>query len=281
MEKIYKMAVCDIDGTLLNDKGKITAENKKAVTKMKKNGFIFALCTGRNIKRAVPIAKKLGITTPVVCIDGILLYDVSNKNTVYKNTLKRETVERLVDIGEKYEIFTEISNGYGYFKMLPGKESESLDFYHRHDFYGKVKNYFAGIRYFGSYSRLKKVKGDIYQVVLATKSRDKNKIKSDILALGDSDIEIRDSLWDGYMFINKAGAGKAAGVKELCKIYGINSDQTVAFGDDNNDTDMLIECGVGIAMGNANENVKKYADTVISTNNESGVAKGLYRYFDI
>lgn len=281
MNKGFKMAVCDIDGTLITDNGKITAENKKAIFKMQQKGYIFALCTGRNIKRAVPIAKKLRINVPIVCIDGILLYDLKSKKPIYAKSLEKQTVNALIDIGKKFEIFTEISNGYLYCKVLPDDESKSLDFYHRHDIYGRIKNYFSGIRYFKTYESLKNVKGEIYQVVLATKSKDVEIIKSEINEIKDYNIEIRDNLWNGYMFINSAGAGKAHGVKALCDMYGINMNETISFGDDNNDIDMLSLCAKGIAVENANENVKRKADIIVSSNNDSGVAEGLHMYFDI
>ncbi|MCI1930577.1 MAG: HAD family hydrolase [Clostridia bacterium] len=281
MYKGFKMAVCDIDGTLITDNGKITSENRKAILKMQQKGYIFALCTGRNIKRAVPIAKKLGINVPIVCIDGILLYDLKSQKPIFAKSMKKSTVESIIDIGKKYEIFTEVSNGYNYCKILPDDESKTLDFYHRHDIYGRVKNYFAGIRYFKTYEELKNTSGDIYQVVLATKSKDMSIIKAEISKINDKSIEIRDNLWDGYMFINSIGAGKAKGVKALCDMYGISLNETISFGDDNNDIDMLLLCEKGIAVENANERVKRNADVIVSSNNNSGVAEGLKMYFDI
>lgn len=71
---------------------------------------------------------------------------------------------------------------------------------------------------------------------------------------------------------------KAAGILEVLKHLDIPIEQSYAFGDGKNDIEMLEAVGCGIAMGNASDEVKKYADKVTDTVQNDGVAVGIEKY---
>ena len=73
--------------------------------------------------------------------------------------------------------------------------------------------------------------------------------------------------------INSMGANKGAALRGLCAYLGIDPADTAAFGDGSNDIPMLREAGVGVAMANAEPEVKAAADVVTDSNNDAGVAK--------
>lgn len=74
------------------------------------------------------------------------------------------------------------------------------------------------------------------------------------------------------MIMNKA-ASKINGIQLLANQYGIAIDEIVAFGDDYNDIDMIKECGLGIAVNNAYNDVRKIADDICECNEKDGVAR--------
>ena len=61
----------------------------------------------------------------------------------------------------------------------------------------------------------------------------------------------------------------------MIKHYQINLGEVMAFGDGNNDIDMLKHVGVGVVMGNANDLVKAASDFVTDTINDDGIFKAL------
>lgn len=69
--------------------------------------------------------------------------------------------------------------------------------------------------------------------------------------------------------------GKNKGIDQMIKHYQINLGEVMAFGDGNNDIDMLKHVGVGVAMGNANDLVKAASDFVTDTINDDGIFKAL------
>ena len=71
---------------------------------------------------------------------------------------------------------------------------------------------------------------------------------------------------------------KGTGLKYVADFYGVPMSQVIAFGDSYNDADMIEAAGLGIAMGNAKEPIKKLADYVTDTNNADGVAKAIYKF---
>ncbi|MCL2068673.1 MAG: HAD family hydrolase, partial [Oscillospiraceae bacterium] len=80
---------------------------------------------------------------------------------------------------------------------------------------------------------------------------------------------------DGFCMVMHVGATKAKAIAELARIWGIERQEIAAFGDDINDIDMLTYAGIGIAMGNAVDEVKAVADAHCQCNNNDGAARWL------
>ena len=80
---------------------------------------------------------------------------------------------------------------------------------------------------------------------------------------------------DGYAEVLPKGCCKSAGMRLVLKDAGLTREDSVAFGDSTNDTDMLLYAGIGVAMGNAPDEVKAAADFVTGTCEESGVSGAL------
>ena len=87
---------------------------------------------------------------------------------------------------------------------------------------------------------------------------------------------------DPRLEVMHSGATKAAAIAQLAKtVIQCSMDQIMAFGDGANDIEMLSECGMGVAMGNADENVKAVGKFVAPTNGEDGLARVLRAVFGI
>ena len=78
--------------------------------------------------------------------------------------------------------------------------------------------------------------------------------------------------------INATGANKGDALLQLAEYLGIKQEETMAFGDGENDITMLRTAGIGVAMGNAEPSVKAAADYVTVTNNEAGVAAAIRKF---
>lgn len=76
------------------------------------------------------------------------------------------------------------------------------------------------------------------------------------------------------------GNSKAAGMEAICRHFGIHQDDTIAFGDGANDIEMLQWAGIGIAMGNAAQEVKDAADMTTATVDDEGIEKAISKLLD-
>lgn len=76
------------------------------------------------------------------------------------------------------------------------------------------------------------------------------------------------------------GTSKATGIDAVCEYYGFTAAETMAFGDGGNDKEMLQHVGIGVAMGNARDEVKSCADYVTTSVDDDGIANAL-RHFGI
>lgn len=77
----------------------------------------------------------------------------------------------------------------------------------------------------------------------------------------------------------KSGINKAVGLEKITDYYGIPPERVIAFGDEDNDLEMLEFAGCGVAMGNGIEGVKSVANKVTKSNEEDGIAVFLKDYF--
>lgn len=98
--------------------------------------------------------------------------------------------------------------------------------------------------------------------------------RATIDALGGTDVETCFSS-SFYYEVNAAGVSKGAALAAFCAARGIPLEQTVAFGDNENDLTMIRTAGIGVAMGNAVDVLKQAADVVTASNNNHGIARVL------
>ena len=104
------------------------------------------------------------------------------------------------------------------------------------------------------------------------------KVKEDLDQI--EDIEITSSWFNNVEIMHK-GVNKGEALKALINYLGIDKDEVIAFGDNYNDLPMLELAGIGVVMGNANDEVKEKGDYITAKNTEDGVAKAIYKFLKI
>jgi len=102
-----------------------------------------------------------------------------------------------------------------------------------------------------------------------------NEARKEILKVGGFEIE---SSFRNNFEVMCEGVSKGRAAKVLADFYGISKDEVMCIGDNENDLSMIEYAGMGVAMGNAEESVKKVANYITDTNNNSGVAKAINKF---
>lgn len=275
---MYKLAVLDIDGTLIDNKGNISQKTMQTISDVQKAGGIITICTGRNIRNALPVARKAGIKVPIACIDGAVFVIPETEEIIEGLELSEYEIHLILSAAKGKEVFVELNTGYLYYKFAEKEKEYRYDIFNKRTLLGRIKSYRNGVRYVKNWHQLQKISSPIYQIVIAGKTEVISEIRTMIQQGDCSRIDIRGHLWDKYLFINRKGGNKASGVERLCKRFHITMAETITMGDDRNDIDMLQEAGFGIAMGNAHKSIQEIADYVTASNEEDGVALALEKF---
>src|SRR3954452_9804623 len=83
----YRMLALDVDGTLLDPDGTLRPRTAEAVARAARAGIRPVLCTGRRYRRALPVARQLGLDAPLVCNSGALVKDPGGHRTLWRADL--------------------------------------------------------------------------------------------------------------------------------------------------------------------------------------------------
>lgn len=280
----------DMDGTLLNEQGSISPENREAILHAQSLGHIVAIATGRSYMDAERQLRLAGLECPVVSLNGALLtlpdgsiaasrpldkediipalrwmneipelyYEVYTRDNVYAELDKRVRLEKLSELKDE-----EIPEGFGWLlKAMIAKQFRQ-----------------AAVTYVESMEDVwSKEENLIYKALAFSLSPEVLKEASTrfaaipgliITASHESNIEI-----------NHKDANKGAGVSLLAAHYGIPAEQVAVMGDSYNDLPMFETAGYKIAMGNAAALLKETADFITLSNVEHGVAAGIRHLLD-
>lgn len=271
----YKMLVLDIDGTLLNSAGRISPRVRQAVTRARHSGMLVTLATGRNLRAALPVANALELDSPQIVSNGALVISPVTEQVFLHRPLKRSLAVQSAQLLQRMG-FTVFANrfaltGPDLFHEDTPSLPEQRTLLNREPEYVRQVYDLAG--QVAAMEPLKVMTIDHISAVQNAAERLRQRLT------GDFQVIVTDEA-PGYSLLEVAPAGitKATGIECLAELQGISPAEIIAFGDNYNDLEMLQYAGLGVAMGNAPDAVKRVAAMVTATNDEDGVALFLERH---
>ncbi|MFS8652079.1 MAG: Cof-type HAD-IIB family hydrolase [Caldibacillus sp.] len=260
MKDRYLIAL-DLDGTLLRDDKTISAENKKVLKQAREEGHVVMIATGRSYRTSELYYKELKLDTPIVNYNGAFIHHPRDKKWgSYHEPIRLETVQKIVESCFQYNFHNIIA--------------EVLDhvYIHYHD--QRLLDIFRlGNPQITEGDLRKFLKQNPTSLLIQTDDQNVGKLSRLLEERHGNDVEHRS--W-GYPYpvieVNKKGINKAFGIKKVADYYGIPRERIIAFGDEDNDLEMLEYAEYGVAMGNAIDKAKEVAKDVTLTNEEDGIA---------
>lgn len=271
-----KLIALDLDGTLLNSYGYISNETIDTIKMTIKKGVQVVLATGRSVGLICEEIKSIKEITYVIASNGAAIIDLRENKSIFSEYITTDILKEIIKIIQKYPIIVEFySNGYIYMDedvlINPNKygfTEETLNFISEN--HKMVKNIFSAVNQVDEFGWLDYIE----KVNLPLLKKDmRNQIFNSLLSINNK-IKVTSSVKDN-LEINSINANKGNGLKKLTKLIDIDLKETVAIGDNNNDVEMLEMAGIGIAMGNASEEIKMKADFIALNNDENGAAKAI------
>lgn len=263
---MIKMVVSDMDGTLLNSDLKVSKENLEAIKYLRDRDIIFCVATGRPDQLMKEYVAELDMHDPMIMYNGSVIGHPFLEERVFEQALSKEDVELIITYCEERDI---IYMAYTKDKLI-SKPNYRVDFFEERNLTLKLEQRSV----FEDVKDIEEIKKLSVQKILVI---DKNELRFEKTkkAFNTDKFSITTSQ-KGFLDINPLGVNKGNALKILAKYHGIDIADVVAFGDQENDINMLQTAGKGIAMGNAKDIVKGYADEVTKTNNENGFAYWIY-----
>lgn len=265
---MIKLVAIDLDDTLLTKNKDITIENLNAINKLNQLGVKVVIASGRPYFRVKPILDKLGLSNKnnyVISYNGSNISNGDNSIKYKELVLSNQDLNKIVDVINKYHLHYTV-----YHKDLVYTTSILDEI--------KDKPVFKNLVFtFDTEENIRSLEF-ANKIIIAEKAELISLYRSEIESILNKDYNLLRSTPNFFEILNK-DANKGIALKDLSSILGYNKDEVMAIGDEENDLPMYEHAAYKIAMGNANELLKKEATFVTLDQEHSGVAYAVEKHF--
>jgi Cof subfamily protein (haloacid dehalogenase superfamily) len=252
----------DLDGTLLDPSENVSQANRAAIRLALEGGIRVVLVTGRGVDLPIRVSRELNLNLPVICCHGALIKDFQANRTLYHLPVPMQYAKPMVDFAMEHSL--------------------SVALYAEESFW----------RIEGSHVYMDDMTGPAWRevpsfdVVLASgaptfmRFLGEPTVERMLAEFGDWPLNFRRETWFDFVecAVLNRDASKRTALARFCGDFQIASETVLAIGDSRNDVPMLRWAGVGVAMGNASDEVKQSVRYVTASNTEDGVALALERF---
>ena len=262
----YKMLVTDLDDSLLDDSYAISAANREAIDGAVRAGVKVVLATGRMYRSALPYALDLCLDTPLITYQGAYVR-FSGGNVLYQRPVPLDTaldlLERLRPTGYHTNIYIddellveELDEETAIYQAISGVTPVAV---------GNLLDY------------LREARREPTKILVVSDEDNLDRLSGQLENNFGKRLYITKSKPFFLEFMHPE-ATKGRALQAVSRHYGINPEEIIAVGDSYNDLEMLDYAGLGVAVANAREDIKKRADYVTLANTEGGVARVIRKF---
>ena len=252
----YKLLLFDLDGTLLRSDKTISERTLEILEKCREEGLLIGVSTSRSEKNCMTFFPKL--RPDIIISSGGALLKFHDRY-VHTAEFSLEETNRMIQLARE---------------ICGGDVEITIDTLNEHYWNYKIDPSTLDATWGESiYTDFVDFKEQALKLCVEIFDAEEAALLAEKLPHCDC-VKFTDGDW--YKFTKKT-ATKESAIINLCEKCGISEDSIIAFGDDLVDIGMLQLCGMGVAMGNALEEVKQAADVVIGGNDEDGIAEFLER----
>jgi Cof subfamily protein (haloacid dehalogenase superfamily) len=265
-----RLLVLDLDGTIADEADHIRDSVAHAIRSAKRRGVAVAIATGRGFQYSLPAYDSLGSTLPLICDEGALVKEPKTGIVHRHWSLARRVAGQVLDYTERLSLSGRLSIHF--------HVEDSL-------FVSNLNN--AAVRYFAGSPIEPIVVSDLRP--LLNRATTKVRVLSDDAALitrlsaqlqnAQARARLKQYRSLTFLEVDHPAVNKRLAVSYLAEeIMRLRPENVMAVGDDFSDIEMLRYAGIGVAMGNAPEEVKASADWVTTTVEKDGVARAIEKW---
>lgn len=248
MENI-RIVFFDIDGTLIDmQKKQISVKTLKMLRQLKKNGIRICLATGRP-PASLPKLDGVEFDAYLTC-NGSLCY--TGQEVIFRNPIPAADVQKVIrnaaELGRPVSVATRAR------LAANGTDTDLAEYYSFAHLELTVAEDFEDIAC-----------QDVYQIMMGCRKQDYPAILQGVFGARIT------ASWDRAADIIPANSGKGTGIQKILAYYHLAKEEALAFGDGNNDIEMLQSVGTGVAMGNASQQLQAVANDICGHVAEDGI----------
>lgn len=266
-----RLIVMDMDGTLLNADQRISPGNAQALQQARMQGIHLAICSGRSPGDIALFALENGLEDcALLALNGTYclrspLADSFSEHVLPEETLK-ETIRIIRDEKQAFACYAQ-----NRVVVCPQNKEDGHTFFVTHD-HGLM----APEVLYGEEGLAHVWRRGVNKIInLAPDQESWERTRKRLLEVPGLDVS---TSWPLDFELMPQGFGKGSAVCELAQMLQISMDQVMTFGDYDNDESMIACAGLGVAMANATECIKRAAKLVTLSNDEDGVADAIRKY---
>lgn len=262
MELPYRLIVSDFDGTLRRMTGGISDGNLSAVEKYTSEGGVFALCTGRMPVSILPYARQLGLKGLIASYQGALITDIESGGVIRDGRISVTDAVQICLFLQKSGLHIHVYDGND---LYVNKDDEFRSWYE------KACNVRGVLTPFSISKVVEEKRISPHKIVVVCAAEDRDEIWKSVAEFFGDRFYITTST-ENLVEIVMQGCDKGGALRYLADHYNIPIEQTIAIGDNYNDLPMLKAAGLGVAVENGEDALKKQAGFVTKSCDSDGVA---------
>ncbi len=249
----FRLAVIDLDETLLGPDKQISPENAAAVKELQTEGIHVMLASGRRHENMLVFHQQLGLHGAIVSSGGALVKDAETQEILLQSLIPIDLAAELATEGIERGVTLIFYHQDGVYVY---EKTPWTDVYQKQT--GENVIICPDLSLLASRPPLKVIWADAVERIASFLEQMQAKYhdRLDVLTTEPYSLE----------FTN-AGVNKAVGIAAVADVYGIKPAEIMAFGDGNNDVAMLKWAGLGVAMGHARTSAKAAADLIAPDGN--------------
>ena len=274
MFKYKGIIALDLDGTLLNSGKELSETNKDTLAQAADAGWAIVPTTGRFYAAIPHIIRELPFIRYAITVNGAEVADVTNREVIYKAEIPYMQAVDIMSFFDNYPLIYDCYQAGEAFMTADMKLhiDEMTDDFHYRKMLKELRKPVDELKSF-----LNNKRQDIQKTQFVTYDPNVQKELIKILPQKFENIVISVTAKNNAE-INNAHANKGEALWALADYLGVSRENTISFGDANNDMAMIKAAGIGVAMANACDEIKAAADFITLTNDEDGVAYGIKKF---
>jgi len=272
-----KVILMDVDGTLADSKKQVTKETQEALLKAQEAGALLVLASGRTANGLKTFAEALAMAQHnglLVCSNGAQVVNCQSGELIYNKALSVEEGKEVLEHLKKFKVCPMVAKGdYMYVNdvfnniiHVDGKEFNVMQYESRSNNYMLCE--IADLAQWCDFEINKILTYGEPDYLAAHYEEMKAPFEGRINSMFTAPF---------YYEYTAKDIDKTAAIKSAIGSLGYTADDMIPFGDAQNDATMVEYAGVGVAMGNAVDELKAIADIITDDNDHDGIAKALYK----